>query len=104
MRWPFVSRAAFDTMRESRDLYRDLYTSAQARADRLASAVVERPAPQPAKRDDMAEVIDLKAGHDLSLKRHLWSYVKQQRRDKVDETAIMNAVLHWQDDEEGVPA
>jgi len=107
MRWPFVSRFAFDVLIESRDAWQRQCVAANARAaaaesryHTLADKLTERAAPvvKEQKKDDLAEVIALRAGADLSLRRHLSAWAQAELRAGKTPTDVQNGILHWQGD------
>ena len=69
--------------------------------DRLAGATpqpVERvplAALAPPLRDEISEAIDLAAGPDKALARHLARWAKQQQLDGAKEHDIIQSILHW---------
>ena len=112
MRWPWVSRASYDALdqRLLRALAQtdDALKMAERSADltlrmidRLAAATpppVERlPMVQlpPPLRDEISEAIDLAAGPDKALARHLARWAKQQQLDGGKEHDIIQSILHW---------
>jgi dihydrodipicolinate synthase/N-acetylneuraminate lyase len=66
-------------------------------------AVVRAPLPA-ASPDEVAQAIALKAGTDPALRRHLEQYAKAQRLKRTADSDIVDSILNWLDDDEGVPA
>jgi hypothetical protein len=57
--------------------------------------------PLPAKpRDDVQDAIELQAGSDTMLARHLQRWAKRQKLDGVEELAIVKQIMHWQSGED----
>jgi hypothetical protein len=115
MKWPLVWREDYD---EACRVIRRLETTlAELRARNEESLrhandalhIIERltipavavtppnlaPALPEAKRDELTEAIELSAGHDKSLQRHLTRWAKQQQLDGVKDHDIIQSVIHW---------
>jgi hypothetical protein len=111
MRFPFVSRLAYD-------LVVDRLTTADARVSaleqrldtllvQLSIQLSERASPPtPLKRPDadpIQEVIRLRAGTNGTIRRALALYVRNARAQDVSEDDICQGVLHWaSSDDDGV--
>src|SRR5262245_7978157 len=112
MQWPWVSRAAYDEL--GRSLARAMAQTDEAlkmaeRSAELAYRAIDRLAattPQTAERlpmvplapplrDEISEAIDLAAGPDKALARHLARWAKQQQLDGAKEHDIIQSILHW---------
>lgn len=52
------------------------------------------PLPVPA-RDEIADAVELSAGNDAALARHLSRWAKQQRLDGMKEHDIIQSIIHW---------
>lgn len=112
MRLPFVSRWTLERIDAELRLTRAENAALQSRYDALLAkyhGLVERPTgPAPAslperKSDPVSEAIGLAAGTNGVLRRQLGAYAKQQRLAGQPEEEIVASLLHWQDDDSGVP-
>lgn len=52
------------------------------------------------ERDDVFDAIELQAGGDTTLRRHLTRWAKTRQLEGMDPTEIINAILHWQSDDD----
>ena len=52
-----------------------------------------------AKRDEIADAIELAAGNDSALQRHLNRFAKTQKLDGASEHDIIQAIIHWRSDD-----
>lgn len=96
---------------------RDELAVANARYDRLltmyhelklqgavppsASPIVPQATLPKKERDDVFDAIELQAGNDSTLKRHLTRWAKTRQLEGMDPTEIINAILHWQSEDDG---
>lgn len=91
MRWPFVSRLAFDLITAERDYWR-------AKCERLTDP---KPAPPPAalpapqKSDPVTAAIRDVAGTNGGLRTQLAHFVRDERRKGTPERDIELMVLDW---------
>jgi hypothetical protein len=117
MKWPLVWRETYDELlvineRLQYDARHALERLAEAQrfaADALRAltqrpaspsenAHISKPLPQalPARqKDELQEAIELAAGVDSALARHLQRWSQQQKLDGAKEHDIIQAILHW---------
>lgn len=110
MKWPLVWREDYDEACAAiRDLERTVIEERARLSDsqRLANELLAllKPPPQITGRnleplavpqkDEIAEAIELAAGYDKSLARHLTRWAKQQQLDGVKEYDIIQSIIHW---------
>jgi hypothetical protein len=118
MMWPFVSRRGYDEacaairrLEENVQYERAVAQAASARFDTLLGMYHElklqgastppaplAPMPRP-ERDDVFDAIELQAGNDPTLKRHLTRWARTKKLEGINPTDIINAVLHWEQDD-----
>lgn len=116
MPWPWVRRREYDRVVEQGQACErarhELATLAQRDHDLVDSLLekyhalrwagaehpVARVALPVAQRTDLQDAIELMAGADTSLARHLHRFAKQQALDGVGTLDIVQQILHWQDD------
>lgn len=112
MRWPLVWRATYDEayaaarlLEQELHASRALHVEAQRMCNELL-ALLKPPPPLPVAtrileplsappRDEIAEAIDLSAGTDKALARHLGRWAKQQQLEGAKEHDIIQAIIHW---------
>jgi hypothetical protein len=104
---PWVSRAAFEAVCESRgsawtrlveseEKWALRYEALLSRYTRLAEREHPEPPKLPARtRDQVIEAIVQKAGNNGALRAHLGAWAAQQRRDNVPEDTIVEHILVW---------
>jgi len=89
-------RSAHDTLAKRTAFVESLL---QQMLDRYAPRIQVTPANleplKPPMRDEISEAIDLAAGTDKSLARHLARWAKQQQLDGMKEYDIIHAIMHW---------
>jgi hypothetical protein len=109
MRWPFVTRGAYEQLKANRDIWQTMCVQANAaralaekRYYALADKVTERAQPimPERKKDDLAEIIAMKAGTDLGLRKHLSAWAQAALRAGKTPLEVQNEILHWKADED----
>ena len=118
MRWPFVSRAAYDSIVASRDLLHAMYQHERAmvmdewkrydelldryHALRLQGQTVTPPRPdiQPAPPSPVEDAIAERSGSNGALKRHLTRIADQMRAAKKSDEEIITTLTKWRDPDE----
>lgn len=118
MKWPFVSRSAFDLAIEERyrvearyDLLHAAYLELNGKM--FATMVEATKKPEPTKmpertRDAVIDAIMVRAGSNGQIRAHLASWAMQQRRNQVPDDQIINNIVVWaspddDDSSAGVP-
>ncbi len=94
------SNALVATLRHEHERYDNLLEKYHAL--RLMGGAPERKLePLPiAQRDEIADAIELAAGNDGALQRHLNRFAKQQKLDGASEHDIIQAIIHWRSDDD----
>lgn len=118
MKWPLVWRRHYDqacaairALEQTVAIDRALLTSALRSNDRLIDSMIAKASPaeggrvalapmKKPERDEVFDAIELQAGNDVTLRRHLTRWAKTKQLEGVEPTEIINAVLHWQADDE----
>lgn len=121
--WPWVSaetyRHATETIRRLEDQTRDARVGERIIGQRfdqllekyheLRAALPPGPVPPPKRaleplappvRSDLDVAIELQSGTDASLARHLRHWAEEQRLEGMDETELINHILHWPSSED----
>jgi hypothetical protein len=110
LKWPLVWREDYDEACATiRHLERTIieerarFVESQRMANELLALL--KPPPQITPRnleplavpqkDEVAEAIELAAGYDKSLARHLTRWAKQQQIDGMKEHDIIQSIIHW---------
>ena len=113
MRCPWVARSTLDATYSALTDLRAINAQAFARYDALLAkyhALIERPtgpaptALEPRKADPVAETIALVGGSNGRTRRALGAWAKEQRLAGVDTQSIVDGLMHWPSDEDGVAA
>lgn len=114
MKWPVVSRAAFDLvteeLRQSEARYDALWTSYDALNGRLFATLMEATKkPEPVKmpertRDQVIDAIMARAGTNGQLRAHLAAWAMQQRRSQVPDDQIINSIVIWASPDDDDPS
>lgn len=101
MKWPCVSRLAFDLITAERDRALKRVDALEAHLDTVTAKLVQatEPAPKPTipvrEPDPIGEAIRTKAGANGALRAHLATWAKEQRLLGEEEQAVVMKILDW---------